>query len=73
MIIKKNLVAVLLAFCISSIMFIALPTRSQTSPVYDPWEDVSGPNVGEPDGVINMRDVAYEITLFNTKRARTVS
>lgn len=66
MITKKNLVAVLLAFCISSIMFVALPTRSQTTSIYDPWADVSGPIAGQPDGVINMRDIAYEVMLFNT-------
>jgi hypothetical protein len=66
MITKKNLVAIMLAFCISSIMFAVLPIRSQTTSVYDPWADVSGPIVGQPDGVINMRDIAYEITLFNT-------
>jgi hypothetical protein len=66
MITRKNLVAILLAFCISSIVFVALPIRSQTTPVYDPWADVSGPIAGQPDGVINMRDIAYEITLFNT-------
>jgi hypothetical protein len=65
MIAKKNFVAVLLAFYISSIMFVALPTRSQTSS-YDPWADVSGPTIGEPDGTINMRDIQYEIMLFNT-------
>jgi len=59
MITKKNLVAILLAFCISSIMFVALPTRSQTSS-YDPWADVSGPIAGEPDGKISMMDIAYE-------------
>jgi hypothetical protein len=47
MITKKSLVAVLLAFCISSIMFVALPIQSQTSPVYDPWGDVSGVNLGQ--------------------------
>lgn len=66
MITRKNLVAVLLAFCISSIIFVALPIQSQTSSVYDPWGDVSGPTLGQPDGVINMRDITYEILLFNT-------
>jgi hypothetical protein len=66
MITRKNLVTILLAFCISAIMFIALPTRSQTSPAYDPWADVSGPISGEPDGTINMRDIQYEILHFNT-------
>lgn len=66
MINRKTLVAFLLAFCVSSIMFFTLPIRSQTTPSYDPWADVSGPIVGQPDGIINMRDVAYEIAHFNT-------
>jgi Concanavalin A-like lectin/glucanases superfamily len=66
MVFRRNFVVVLLAFCICSVMFVALPIRSRVSPVYDPWADVSGPIVGQPDGVINMRDIAYEVSLFNT-------
>jgi hypothetical protein len=66
MITKKNLAAALLAFFILAIMFVTVPIKSSTS-VYDPWADVSGPTVGVPDGVINMRDVAYEVSLFNTE------
>jgi hypothetical protein len=67
MITKKSLIAFLLAFCISSILFATFPTRSQTTSSYDPWADVSGPTVGEPDGVIDMRDIGYEVTLFTTR------
>ena len=63
---KRDLVVVLLTFCLSAVLFFAFPTRSQTSREYDPWADVSGPTVGQPDGTINMRDIQYEIMLFNT-------
>jgi hypothetical protein len=63
---NRNAVVVSLVFCICSVMFVALPIRSQVSPVYDPWADVSGLTIGQPDGVINMRDIAYEVSLFNT-------
>lgn len=59
-------VAVLLTFCFSAVLFVALPIRSQTPHVYDPWADVSGPIHGESDGTINMRDISYEIMHFNT-------
>jgi hypothetical protein len=31
----------------------------------DPWADVSGPTPGQPDGTVNMRDIAYEVLHFN--------
>lgn len=39
-----------------------LPSRS--TGLYDPWNDVYPI---EPDGVINMKDIAYEIANFNAK------
>jgi hypothetical protein len=65
MVTKKDVIIVLMTVCISALLFVTLPTRSQTSS-YDPWADVSGPTVGQSDGVINMRDIAYEVALFNT-------
>jgi len=60
---KRDLVIVALAtFCLTSTLFMILPSRSTER---DPWADVSGPIVGESDGIINMRDIQYEITHFN--------
>jgi len=60
---KKDLVIVALAtFCLTSTLFMILPSRSAER---DPWADVSGPTQGEPDGTINMRDINYEIQHFN--------
>ena len=65
-------VAVLSIGFLMSVLLMAAPTRSSTLDVgqYDKWADVSGPTVGVPDGTINMRDIAYEIALFNTHGAR---
>ncbi len=64
-------VAVLSIGFLMSVLLMAAPTRSSTLDVgqYDKWADVSGPTVGVPDGTINMRDIAYEIALFNTHGA----
>jgi len=60
---KKDLVIVVLAtFCLTSTLFMILPSRSIER---DPWADVSSTNVGEPDGKVNMKDIAYEIAHFN--------
>jgi hypothetical protein len=62
---KKDLIiAVLATFCLTATLFIILPSRSAEP--YNPWADVSGPTIGEPDGTINMRDINYEILRFNT-------
>ena len=60
---KKDMIIVALAtFCLTSTLFMILPSRSAER---DPWADVSGPTIGEPDGTINMRDINYEIQHFN--------
>lgn len=60
---KKDLVIVALAtFCLTSTLFMILPSRSIEK---DPWADVNGPTIGEPDGRIDMRDIAYEVLHFN--------
>ena len=62
---KKHVIIVVLAtFCL--IATLALVRFSESAMPYDPWGDVSGPIVGEPDGTINMRDIQYEILHFNT-------
>ena len=62
---KKDLIiSVLATFCLTATLFIILPSRSAEP--YNPWGDVSGPTIGEPDGTINMRDINYEILRFNT-------
>lgn len=63
MVTKKDLVIVVLAtFCLTSTLFMTLPSRSTER---DPWGDVSGLTVGEPDGKINMRDINYLVLHFN--------
>jgi len=60
---KRDLiVAILATFCLTATLFLVLPSRSTEK---DPWADVSGPTPSEPDGVVNMRDIQYEIIHFN--------
>ena len=62
---KKDLfIVALTTFCLTATLFLILPSRSAEP--YNPWADVSGPTMGEPDGTINMRDINYEILRFNT-------
>jgi hypothetical protein len=49
---KKDLIiSVLLTFCLTCILFIAVPTMSQETLEYDPWKDVND------DGKIDILDV----------------
>lgn len=65
MVTKKDLLIVVLAtFCLTSTLFMILPSRSGIP--YDPWADVSGPTQGTEDGTINMRDISYLIQMFGT-------
>ncbi len=58
MITKKHLlVAVLVTFCLTFVLFGISPTRSANNP-YDPWLDTND------DGVINMRDIGAECGAF---------
>jgi hypothetical protein len=57
---KSLAVGVVLGFLLAGLVFAVLPVGSQTQRQYDPWADVND------DGIINMRDVTYEILLFNT-------
>lgn len=61
---KNTIIVALVTFCLTATLFSVLPTWS--TQVYDPWADVSGPTAGVPDGRINMRDIAYEVSLFGT-------
>lgn len=59
---KKDLVIVALAtFCLTSTLFMILPSRSADR---DPWADVTGPD-DVLDDIVNMRDIQYEILRFN--------
>lgn len=61
---KKDLViAVLVTFCLTVMLFSVIPTLSQTTGQYDPWADLTGPN-GVPDGKIDIRDVHYVAKLY---------
>ena len=67
---KKDLIIVALAtFCLTSTVFMILPSRSSIP--YDPWADVSGPTQGTADGTINMRDVNYLLQMFGTSGSTT--
>ena len=58
MIMKKHvLVAVLVTFCLTFVLFGISPTRSASNP-YDPWLDTND------DGVINMRDIGAACSAF---------
>lgn len=60
---KGVVIAVLATFCLTATLFVILPSRSAD---YNPWADVSSSIPGVEDGKINMMDIAYEISLFNT-------
>ncbi|MGA2768372.1 MAG: hypothetical protein ABSF24_08680 [Candidatus Bathyarchaeia archaeon] len=62
---KNMIVAIMITFCFTATMFMAIPIRSQSTSQPDPWADVSGPTAGVPDGIVNMRDIAYEVVHFN--------
>ena len=57
---RQFVIAIFIAFCIS--VSLLIPIERSTP---DPWADVSGPTPGEPDGKVNMRDIAYEILHYN--------
>ncbi len=63
---KTLFLAILATVILTGTLFMVSPIRSATNS-YDPWADVSGSTIGVPDGIINMRDIAYLITLFNTQ------
>jgi len=66
--IKKNMiVAIMITFCFTATLFMAIPIRSvnQSTSQPDPWADVSGTTPGVPDGITNMKDIAYEVAHFN--------
>jgi hypothetical protein len=59
--IKKDLVvAVLLTFCLTVLLFQVLPISSQDAGDYDPWYDVND------DGTIDMRDIGGIARKFGT-------
>lgn len=57
---KQILIVVAATFCLATLLMVPL---ERSTP--DPWADVSGPTPGQPDGRVNMRDIAYEINQFN--------
>ena len=62
MILKKDLIiAVLATFCLTSILFTAIPIRSAPSPgEYDPWIDTND------DGIINYEDLFNLASRYGT-------
>jgi len=56
MIRKDMIIAILITFLLTAILFRTLPTNSDLRD-YDPWYDVTGPTPGQPDGKIDVRDV----------------
>jgi S1-C subfamily serine protease len=59
---RKDLIVVVLAtFCLTTMLFIILPSRSSPSPnEYNPWVDVND------DGIINIVDITEVARLFGT-------
>ncbi len=56
---KDLIIAVIATFCLTSTLFLIVPTRSQTSnPEYDPWTDLND------DGVINILDLVKVAIAF---------
>jgi len=62
MITKKDLIiAVLATFCLTSALFIVIPTKgSSNSLPYDPWVDLNG------DGKIDIYDITWACELYDT-------
>lgn len=62
MVIKKDLIiAVLATFCLTSALFIVIPTKgSSNSLPYDPWVDLNG------DGTIDIYDITWAAELYDT-------
>jgi hypothetical protein len=57
---KELIVAVLLTFCLSAVLFQILPIGSQGAGDYDPWADIND------DGNIDMYDIGYTARAFGT-------
>jgi len=59
MILKKDLIAaIVITFCITAILFTAIPIRSTPTPAYDPWIDTND------DGIINYKDLFNFAAIF---------
>jgi hypothetical protein len=59
MIRKDVIIAVLATFCLTTTLFLVLPTRSGSSAVgYDSWADIND------DGKIDMRDIGYTAAMY---------
>ena len=65
--IRKEVMIVLITFCLTATLFSIIPVGSQGVRDYDPWYDVTGLIPGQPDGKIDLRDY-YAIGLkFGTE------
>lgn len=58
---RDIIITVLATFCLTATLFIVLPSRSMDK---DPWADVSSSVPGAPDNIVDMKDIAYEISRF---------
>ena len=54
--IRKEVLIVLVTFCLTATLFSIIPVGSQGVRGYDPWYDVTGPTPNQPDGKIDLRD-----------------
>lgn len=59
---KDVMIAILVTFCLTVMLFAIIPVGSQGVREYDPWYDVTGPTPGQPDGKIDVRDI-YSLSL----------
>ena len=53
---RKEVLIVLVTFCLAATLFSIIPVGSQGVREYDAWFDVTGPIPGQPDGKIDLRD-----------------
>jgi hypothetical protein len=60
MIRRDLVVTALLAFCLATLLFMVVPTRSQGFGEYDPWSDIDG------DGTIGILDVVQVTNKYAT-------
>ncbi len=60
MIRKDIVIAVLLTFCLTSVLFLAIPSRSNPDDNYNPWADVNC------DGIVDLYDAILLANAWNT-------
>lgn len=57
---RDFVVTALLTFCLTALLFMVIPTKSQETGEYDPWSDING------DGKIDILDVVSMTRIYAT-------